>query len=235
MKTLKPSIKVSMTAAILSATMLSLVAPTHAQLSLTPELQTRAEQTCIDSARTKGFELDQVVSVAPTDADTVQVVLNLTREGQLYKLTCNYSASNNSATVGDDVNNAGAADTSTTAASATQTYTPWINSWWGLLIPLIGLPLLLWWARGRRSDEYDRYTRGDSDRIAYRGRSEGIVRSIDDAISIYAGPSNTHSITGSLRNGQRVALSGRYDSDWVELEDGGWIAARHLETNPRYV
>lgn len=221
--------------AVLAATMISLGAPARAQSSLTPELQTQAEQACIESAQTRGFELDEVVSVAPTDGDTVQVVLNLLRNGQLYKLTCGYSTADRSATVGEEApGNAGAADTSTTAPSTTQTYQSF-NPWLGLLIPLIGLPLLLLWAKGRRSDEYNRYANGDYDRVVYGERSEAIVRSNDELVNVYSGPGSTYRVTDTLRQGQRIILSGRYDSDWLELENGGWVPARYVETATRYV
>jgi hypothetical protein len=42
-------------------------------------------------------------------------------------------------------------------------------------------------------------------------------------------------VTGNLRNGQRIVLSGRYDNDWVELENGGWVPVRFVETATRYV
>jgi len=234
MKILQFPIQKAVSIAVLSAAMIALSAPVRAQTSLTPELQTEAEQACIESARVKGFELDEVVSVAPADGDTVQVVLNLLREGQLYKLTCGYSTADRSAVVGEDApGNAGAADTSTTAPSTTQTYQSF-NPWLGLLIPLIGLPLLLLWARGRRSDEYVRYTSGDYDRVIYGERSEAIVRSNDELVNVYSGPGSTYRVTDTLRHGQRIVLSGRYDSDWLELEKGGWVPARYIETATRY-
>jgi membrane protein implicated in regulation of membrane protease activity len=218
MKKFKQSIQLfSATAALVSITVVSTGAIVHAQ-GITPELEAQAEEACVNQARADGFELSEVVDISPADADTVNVVLNLTRDGQLFKLTCGYSAANQSVA----------------ATEAARTYAPWINPWLGILLPLlVGLPLLLWWAAGRREDDRDRVVTRERSYVG--DRSEAVIRTNADAIDVHVGPSSTSRITGNLRNGQRIVLSGRYDNDWVELENGGWILSRFVDTATRYV
>ncbi|WNZ22476.1 SH3 domain-containing protein [Leptolyngbya sp. NK1-12] len=209
---------------VASAALVLSVSPGYAQ-SVSPELETRARDACTQKAQADGFTVQDVVSVAAADADTVNVVLNLNRDGQLYKLTCGYSASQNSAIVGDSA-----------GTTATRTYQPWLNPWLLTLLPLlVGLPLLLAWTKGRSSDEYLRYTGVKNTRVHYGERSEAIVKTDGSMLDIYSGPASSYRVTGNLRNGQRVLLSGRYENSWVELADGGWIPAQYLETHPRFV
>ncbi|WAL61458.1 SH3 domain-containing protein [Thermocoleostomius sinensis] len=217
MKNFKRSIQLfSATAALVAMTVVSTSTMVQAQ-AITPELEAQAEEACINKARADGFELSEVVDIAAVDADTVNVVLNLTRDGQLFKLTCGYTASNQTVTT----------------TNASRTYAPWINPWLGILLPLlVGLPLLLWWAAGRREDRDRVVTR---ERTYIGERSEAIVRTSADGINVHAGPTSTSRVTGNLRNGQRIVLSGRYDNDWVELENGGWVPVRFVETATRYV
>jgi uncharacterized protein YgiM (DUF1202 family) len=206
-----------------SATLILLSAPSLAQ-SLSPELQTRAREACVQKAQAGGFTVKDVVSVTPSDADTVRVALNLDRNGQAFRLTCGYSASKNSAMVGDDAN---------TATAPVQTYQPWLNPWLGILLPLlVGLPLLWAWARGHNSEEYVRYI---GSHVDHAEPSEAIVRTSGNPLDVYSGPASSYRVTRNLRNGQRVTLSGQYDGDWVELSDGGWIPTQYLETSPRFV
>lgn len=208
--------------ALVSTVLIAVASPVQAQ-TVSAELETRAQEACIQKAQADGFTLQDVVSVTAADADTVNVVLNLNRDGQLFKLTCGYSASQGSATVGNDVG-------TTTVA---QTYQPWLNPWLGTLLPLIvGLPLLWAWTRGRGNTSYV----GRETVAARHGEhSEAIVRTNGERLDIHSGPASTHRVTGNLRSGQRVVLSGRYDNNWVELAEGGWVPSEYLDTNPRYV
>ncbi|MDM9384470.1 SH3 domain-containing protein [Chlorogloeopsis sp. ULAP01] len=218
MKTWKSSIKVSSSVAFTIAAIAWLTSsPTHAQSKLPANVAIRAQDACVEQARAKGFSLENVVSVESANADTVRVVLNLTQNGQQYKLTCNYNKASGTS-VYEDTN------------STTYKYQPLINPWLlGLVLPLVGLGLLWLWTRSRGSDKYDRYTRKDQDR-----RSEGIIRIRSDRLEIHSGPGTTYRITGNLRNGQRVILSGRYNNNWAELADGGWIPLQYVETNAQY-
>jgi uncharacterized protein YgiM (DUF1202 family) len=217
------SFQFSSALAATSTALILLSSPSYAQV-ISPELEARAREACTQKAEADGFTIQDVVSVAAADADTVNVVLNLNRDGQLYKLTCGYSASQNSATVGDSTD------------TAVRTYQPWANPWLLTLLPLlVGLPLLLAWTKGRSSEEYLRYAGAKDDHVRYAERSEAIVSTDGSMLDIHSGPAGSYRVTGNLRNGQRVQLSGRYENNWVELADGGWIPAEYLETNPRFV
>jgi hypothetical protein len=219
---IKPARSAFSALAIASTVLVVVATPIQAQ-TVTAELETRAREACIQKAEADGFTLQDVVSVAPVDADTVNVVLNLNRDGQLFKLTCGFSASRGVATVGDDVG--------TTAA--VRTYQPWLNPWLGVLLPLLlGLPLLWAWTKGRGNTSY---VGRETAAVRYGERTEAIVRTNGERLDVHAGPGNSHRVTGNLRNGQRIVLSGRYDNNWVELLEGGWVPAEYLDTNPRYV
>jgi hypothetical protein len=172
-----------------------------------------ARQACIESARSKGFEVADVVSITPKGTDGANVVLNLTRDGQPYKLTCGYSKETG-AVVGDNA-----------TAGTTVTAPDWSRLWW-LLLPLLGLPLLLAWAR----------TRDGANPIysTAAGRSEAIVRQVGSSVNVHSGPGDDYRVTGRLREGQRLWLTGRYNNSWAELEDGGWVPASYLEIAPSY-
>jgi hypothetical protein len=179
------------------------------------DLANAAKDACVRSAESKGFQLKDVVSISPKGVDGADVILNLDRGGQLYKLTCGYTPGSG-AVFGDDT---------TGGTIAAPNLTP---LWW-LLVPLIGLPLLLWWARGR-----DTVTAAAAPK-RYVGRSEAIVRRPGGTLDIRSGPGITYRVTDTLQDGQRVTLSGRSDEDWTELAEGGWVSTQYLEKIPHYV
>ncbi len=213
--------KSSAALALASTTLVLFATPSLAQQALTPALQTRAREACVQKAQADGFTVRDVVSVAPANADTVNVVLSLDKAGQLYKLTCGYSASKNTALVGDN-----------SAAAPAQTYQPWISPWLFTLLPLLlGLPLLWAWTRGRHN-EPARYTGADTH--VRHADQEAVVRTDGSLLDVHSGPANSYRVTGNLRNGQQVTLTGRQDNNWVELAEGGWVQREYLDTR-RYV
>ncbi|MBV9389532.1 MAG: hypothetical protein JOZ78_24180 [Chroococcidiopsidaceae cyanobacterium CP_BM_ER_R8_30] len=185
------------------------VSPVHAQ-GVSASLANAAKEACVNSAKSKGFQVDQIVSVAPSGTDSANVILNLSRDGHPFKLTCGYSKTSGAA-IGND-------STATTSAS------PDLRPLWWLLIPAIGLPLLLLWTRGR-----------DSETRTAVERYEAIVRRNGSSVDIHSGPGDSYKVTGTLHDRQRVVLSGRQDNNWVELSEGGWVPTQYLETSPHYV
>ncbi len=193
--------------------LLALVFPISSAYAQTvpSDLSAAATEACTRSAESKGFQVKDVVSVEPkAGTDGANVVLNLDRAGQAYKLTCGYSKSAG-AMIGED-----------TAASTTA---PNLSSFWWLLLPLIGLPLLLAWVGNR-----DRHLAP-----IHQERSEALVKNDGKSLSIHSGPDESHAVTGVLYDGQHVTLSGRRSDNWAELADGGWIPARLLDVDSSYV
>lgn len=180
------------------------------------DLDAAARAACTQSAVSKGFQVKEIVSVEPKagTTDGANVVLNLDRAGQEYKLTCGYSKTAGAA-IGDE----------SPAASTIATPPVDLGKLWWLLLPLIGLPLLLLWTKSR--DTAVGHT--------YNERSEAVVRNNGRSLNIYREPNANQTVTGTLYDGQRVTLSGRHNNDWTELADGGWVPTQSLETVRRYV
>lgn len=203
--------------------------------SVATDVATAARQACISSAESKGFQVAEVTSIEPKAgvADGANVVLNLTKAGQPYKLTCGYTKSAG-AVFSDN------AATTTTTAPATTTTVPApapavaetvktappasLAPLWWLLLPLIGLPLLLWWTKGRGA------AAATEAREYATGQTEVIVRNRGNTVNVHSGPGNDYRVTETLRDGENVRLSGRYKNNWAELEHGGWIPTETIDT-----
>lgn len=219
MSALKPSLMLSgILCALSTATFLSVSGPAIAQD--TAEMIATAEKACIDAAVAKGYDeqLSKVVSAETIDDNTVEVVLNLTRDGQGFaRLTCPYSV-NDGLAVFDD---AGAVfdDAVGTVTEATDAVTKTRFPWWWLLVPIIGLPLLLAIFRGRDTMVA---------RESYTAYTEGIVNTFGRHLNVYETPSQNSSVLRALDDGTHVLLTGRQDDQWVELRDGGWVDVKSL-------
>jgi uncharacterized protein YgiM (DUF1202 family) len=203
--------------------------------ALSAEASAAARQACISSAESKGFLVAEVVSIEPKAgvADGANVILSLTKAGQPYKLTCGYTK-DAGAVFGD--NTAPAATTTapaaTTTAPATATETvktlppASLAPLWWLLLPIIGLPLLMWWTRGRGAAAAANARRD----YVTGSRTEAVIRNNGSNVNVYSGPGTDYRVTGTLRDGQTVWLSGRHDNNWAELENGGWIPTQTVDT-----
>lgn len=235
--------------AVLSA--ITIVVVGQAAIAQTPEeMIATAEKACIDAAVAKGYneQLSQVVEAESIDANTVEVVLNVTKDGQGFaRLTCPYSVKEGVAAFDDAAaifENAADAVTETTdtvteaagetVTSATEAITEAADGvttntrfpWWWLLLPIIGFPLLLWLVKGREA-------------TALTGRyTDGYVNTYGQPLNIYDSPNQTAHVIGTLSDSTHVLLTGRRDGDWVELREGGWVDLNSLrfteETTRRF-
>ncbi len=205
MKTLSKSLAIACGTALLAT-----ATPTLAQS--TAEMLQTAEAACIENAAADGYapDLAQVVSSRAIDNDRVEVVLNLTKDGQNFdRLTCPFSASRG---IGSFVS--GAADT--VAA-------PGLGRLWWLLVPLVGLPLLLVALRGRDRAAVDAATP-----ITNQVYTEGWVNTNGGPLDVREYAGSDARVVRSLTNGEHVHLTGRHDNDWVELTEGGWVPSYYL-------
>jgi len=62
---------------------------------------------------------------------------------------------------------------------------------------------------------------------------EALLRVQDSAIEVRSGAGLTTSVARTIPAGSKVRLSGRYQNDWAELAEGGWIAIQSLAADPR--
>ena len=213
MKMKSLNLRKAATVAFFSVATLSVAHPSYGQAAVAPELAAKAKQACIDKAKADGFALKDVVSVDPYngEADRVKVVLNLTKtaDGTAARLTCGYSKDGKVA-FGDE------------PAPAKEGGFPW----WLLLLPILGIPLLFTLFKGKEErPDAEVYERP----VATRVGTEAVVRANSEYLDIHEGPGTTYRVTGTLRNGQRVALANGRDNSWAELETGGWVPLEYLD------
>jgi hypothetical protein len=62
---------------------------------------------------------------------------------------------------------------------------------------------------------------------------EALLRVQDSAIEVRSGAGLTNSVARTIPAGSKVRLSGRYQNDWAELAEGGWISIQSLASDPR--
>jgi len=208
-----------------SALLVTTAMPSLAQS--TAEMLETAEQACLEKAVDEGFDPDraEVISSESVDANTVKVVLNLTKDGTNFaRLTCPYSATEGVVSFGEDV---------ATAVTAPRNWN-WL--WW-LLLPLIGIPLLLRFLGGRNRREYvaaDRVrsepTRDYVSADQARGRTytEAYVDRRGDMLEVREYPDPSSRVIRRLSFGDHIDLTGQKDQGWLEVLGGGWVESRFL-------
>lgn len=100
-------------------------------------------------------------------------------------------------------------------------------SLWWLLLPLIGMPLFLFWLSKRGAGRTGTDVT-DADQL------EAIVQSSDQPVKIYAYPNVEDEVIGTLHDGELVLLSGRQNKGWAELVSGGWVSTQYLNLDAKY-
>ncbi len=221
---------------LVSAASLGLLAAAGPVLAVsTEEALKTATAACLDSAGKQGWRTDlaKVISSRSIDADKVEVVFDLTKDGtNTARLTCPYSLSKGVATT------FGGAETpvETTPAPVETTTTDTatgVNPWW-LLLPL-GLGLLSWAAlRGKTEDVVT--NPGTTYSGSYTNTSSTVTTGTSTSRNIYV-EANAHDgqvevrehadvnspVLRRVRNGENVQLTGHRRNDWLEVANGGWV------------
>lgn len=218
-----PSFRTPLTRRLLlagAATALTLAAP--AQAANTETMLKTATEACINRAAETGYRADltKVLSSKVLDADKVQVVLDLTKDGSSHdRLTCPYSVKE-----GLIGNFAKLSLPGVPNAASPLTR----NCLWWLLLPigaaLLGYSVL----RGRDQ------ARGSG---AFGSGIAVIADGPGGDLAVREHADGGSSVLRRERNGDTVHLSGRRQGDWVEVVNGGWVLDRELRydrTNVRF-
>jgi len=223
---------------LVSAASLGLLAAAGPVLAVsTEEALKTATAACLDSAGKQGWRTDlaKVISSRSIDADKVEVVFDLTKDGtNTARLTCPYSLSKGVATT------FGAAETpveTTPAPAAPVETTPkdtatGVNPWW-LLLPL-GLGLLSWAAlRGKTEDvatnpgtTYSGSYTNTSTVTTGTSTSRNIfveANAHDGQLEVREHADVNSAVLRRVRNGENVQLTGHRRNDWLEVASGGWV------------
>ncbi|MEB3333814.1 MAG: SH3 domain-containing protein [Cyanobacteriota bacterium] len=196
----------------------------------TTEMLKTAEAACLESAASQGWrpDLAKVISSKALDADKVEVVFDLTKDGvNTARLTCPYS-------VKEGVGGAFAAPKAELAVPSepvADAGTP-VNqgkAWW-LLLPL-ALALGSWlWLRGRDEPVGHAYaTTGGTTGTLYG--AEAAAR--DGLLEVREHPDLNSRVLRQIRSGDNFQITGvrRRDGaniEWLEVSTGGWV--RDAET-----
>ncbi|MEG3438513.1 SH3 domain-containing protein [Pannus brasiliensis CCIBt3594] len=191
-----------------------------------PAIVREAQQLCIDNARTKGFELKEVVSSGDADVagKDAKIILTLLKDGRDFKQTCYYDKNAKSVSFGEEI--AATLTPPAVTVPPAKTYSPAL--WW-MLLPIVGLPALLWWAENRRIGPARTVTIGA--RNASIAHSEALIRGEDgNPVQVYKEPSYSSRVLGTVDDGQLVRLTGRENDDWFELVGGGWLPKQYART-----
>ena len=220
---------------LVSAASLGLLAAAGPVLAVsTEEALKTATAACLDSAGKQGWRTDlaKVISSRSIDADKVEVVFDLTKDGtNTARLTCPYSLSKGVATT------FGGAETPVETTPAPVETTPTetatgVNPWW-LLLPL-GLGLLSWAAlRGKTEDvatnpgtTYSGSYTNTSTVTTGTSTSRNIfveANAHDGQLEVREHADVNSPVLRRVRNGENVQLTGHRRNDWLEVANGGWV------------
>jgi len=239
---------------LVSAASLGLLAAAGPSLAVTQEEAIKtATAACLDSAGKQGWRTDlaKVISSRAIDADKVEVVFDLTKDGtNTARLTCPYSLSKGVANAFGGANTAAADNSAATTTAPAETTTTQdtgtaVNpgrAWW-LLLPL-GLGLLSWAALRGKNEGGATYgdvntgtvNTGTTYSGSYTNTGTAVTtgtttsRNIsveanahDGQLEVREQPDITSGVLRRVRNGDTVVLTGHRRNDWLEVVDRGWV------------
>jgi hypothetical protein len=221
---------------LVSAASLGLLATAGPVLAVsTEEALKTATAACLDSAGKQGWRTDlaKVISSRSIDADKVEVVFDLTKDGtNTARLTCPYSLSKGVASTFGGAETPVEATPAPVETTTTDTATG-VNPWW-LLLPL-GLGLLSWAAlRGKTEDVATNpgttysgsYTNTSSTVTTGTSTSRNIfveANAHDGQLEVRENADVNSAVLRRVRNGENVQLTGHRRNDWLEVAHGGWV------------
>jgi hypothetical protein len=234
-----------------AATLTLFGAANHAFAATAEEHIKTAETACLDAAGKLGWRTDlaKVISAKEIDADKVEVVYDLTKDGKnTARLTCPYS--HGAASFGKTTEAAAPATATAPAPEPAAAPAPEpapepvaqapaanpINPWW-LLLPL-GLALASWAAlRGRSEDVADvepirsgSYANPATTTVGTTTGRHWFVEANapDGTLEVREHADYASTILRRVRNGESVQVTGVRRGDWLEVVQGGWVREDQL-------
>ncbi|MFN5118275.1 MAG: SH3 domain-containing protein [Cyanobacteriota bacterium] len=220
------------------------------------EMISTAKTACLESAAKDGWKTDlaKVISSKVIDADKVEVVFDLTKDGtNTARLTCPFSLSKGVVgALGEAVKTtteavpAVEAPVAEAPAAEPGAAVDRNRAWW-LLLPL-GLGLASWAALrgGREADTAEgfRGTYGTTTTTSttYTGTTAGNgifveANAGDGLLEVREQPDALSTVLRRVRNGDSVGLTGHRRGDWLEVAQGGWVRdaeVRYDRANVRF-
>jgi hypothetical protein len=193
-----------------------------------------AETACLDKASTLGWRKDRakVISSRALDADRVEVVLDLTKDGvNTARLTCPYSVKsgvgNAFTTRKAEVGSAPEGEATAPAGIPVQQG----RAWW-LLLPLaLGLGSWLWLQGRDETVGYAHSTVGATTTGGSGSWNEAEAAAREGFVEVRELADPTSRVLRQLRNGETFEITGvrRRDAsneEWLEVSSGGWVRDR---------
>ncbi|MFM7266478.1 MAG: hypothetical protein ACKOZW_12990 [Cyanobium sp.] len=194
-----------------------------------------AEGACLDAAVQQGWRRDlaKVVSSRSLDADRVEVVFDLSRDGtHTARLTCPFSARQG---VMGQIGAMGAKLGATAGDAAGPVNRS--RAWW-LLLP-VGLAALCWAAlRGRDHGDHGTLPHqghgvaaghdygaaaGHRTADAFLAQARSRDGHVDSPVNVHELADDTSLVRRRFRNGDTISLTGRRAEEWLEVDGGGWV------------
>ena len=232
---------------VASAATLTLFGAANQAFALTTEERIKtAETACLDAAGKLGWRTDlaKVISSKEIDADKVEVIYDLTKDGKnTARLTCPYT--NGKATIGTPAEAPAPAPVAEPAPApapepvAEAPAANPVNPWW-LLLPL-GLALASWAAlRGRNEEVRDvepirsgSYTTPATTTPVATTTTTGRhwfveANAPDGTLEVREHADYASTILRRVRNGDSVQVTGVRRGDWLEVVQGGWVREDQL-------
>jgi hypothetical protein len=204
-----------------------------ARAAAAEDLLSTARSACLQQAGSQGWLTDQarMLSSRTIDADRVEVVFNLTRDGvNQARLTCPYSVRQGllGSLNGNVARTDFGKDFSRSMATTGDAGKPVDRSrgWWLLLpIALAGLSWAALRGRDHQGSTVDQDLGLLPDATGSRTADSFIAetRGSHGRVRIHELADSSSLVRKDVTNGQQLSLTGRRSSEWLEVDGGGWV------------
>lgn len=216
-----------------------------ARAASSAEMMRTAEAACLASASEQGWRSDlaKVVSSRTIDADKVEIVFDLSKDGvNSARLTCPYSARQGvmgklgamgeklgaDATVKRKDFGSDFSRSMGTAAEAAEAVNR-SRAWW-LLLP-VGLAALSWAALRGRDGDAAAAIGSQRSAAAFVAEARSADGRRDGQVQVHELADGASMLRRHIANREQVSLTGRRSNDWLEVVGGGWVRDADLHYN----